>query len=114
MACIVYQTNKKTGAKYAYSSVSYWDKEKNQPRSKRKYLGRVDPDTNEIIQSKGKIGHSEKLAVQADEGLNKLHDEIARKDGIILELTEELRKQKKQNEELRKTLQKIHEMTCEG
>ena len=25
MSCIVYQTDKKTGAKYAYESVSYWD-----------------------------------------------------------------------------------------
>lgn len=49
MSCIVYQTDKKTGIKYAYESFSYWDKEKKQPRSKRKYLGPVDPDTNEII-----------------------------------------------------------------
>ena len=51
MSCIVYQTDKKTGVKYAYESISYWDKEKKQPRSKRKYLGRVDPETNEIIPS---------------------------------------------------------------
>jgi len=49
MACIVYQVNKKTGIKYAYESVSYWDKEKQQPRSKRKYIGRVDEETGEII-----------------------------------------------------------------
>ena len=47
MACIVYQIDKKTGAKFAYESVSYWDKEKKQPRSKRKYLGKVDPDIYE-------------------------------------------------------------------
>lgn len=49
MSCIVYQTNKKTGAVYAYESISYWDKDKGQPRSKRKYLGRVDPETKEIV-----------------------------------------------------------------
>ena len=49
MACIVYQVNKKTGIKYAYESISYWDKEKQQPRSKRKYIGRVDENTGEII-----------------------------------------------------------------
>ena len=48
MSCIVYQTNKKTGIKYAYSSESYWDKEKQQPRSRRKYLGRVDPEAGGI------------------------------------------------------------------
>lgn len=49
MASIVYWTNKKNGYVYAYSSVSYWDKEKQSPRSKRTYLGRVDPQTGEII-----------------------------------------------------------------
>ena len=49
MSCIVYQTNKKNGVKYAYESVSYWDPDKKQPRSRRKYIGRVDPDTGEII-----------------------------------------------------------------
>ena len=49
MASIVYQTDKKTGIKYAYESTSYWDKEKKQPRSKRRYLGKVDPETGEII-----------------------------------------------------------------
>lgn len=43
MACIVYQTDKRTGIKYAYESISYWDKDKKQLRSKRKYLGKVDP-----------------------------------------------------------------------
>ena len=52
MASIVYQTDKKTGIKYAYESTSYWDKEKKQPRSKRKYIGKVDPETGEIIPCK--------------------------------------------------------------
>ena len=49
MSCIVYQTDKRTGITYAYESISYWDKEKQQPRSKRKYIGKVDPVTKEII-----------------------------------------------------------------
>ena len=49
MASVVYQTDKKTGIKYAYESTSYWDKEKKQPRSKRRYIGKVDPETGEII-----------------------------------------------------------------
>ena len=44
--------SKKTGIKYAYESVSYWDKDKKQPRSKRRYLGKVDPETGEIIPSR--------------------------------------------------------------
>ncbi len=49
MAAIVYQTNKKTGVTYAYESISYWDKEKQQSRAKRKCIGRVDPETNKIV-----------------------------------------------------------------
>lgn len=49
MACIVYQVNKKTNTKYAYRSESYRDPITKQPRSRRTYLGRVDPETNEII-----------------------------------------------------------------
>ena len=44
--------NKKTGVQYAYESVSYWDPGKKQPRSRRRYLGRVDPETGEIIAKK--------------------------------------------------------------
>ena len=49
MVSIVYQTNKKTGITYAYESISYWDKEKQQSRARRKCIGRVDPVTKEII-----------------------------------------------------------------
>ena len=60
MACIVYQTNKKTNTKYAYRSESYRDPVTKKPKSRRTYLGRVDPDTNEIIPKaeKGKRNRS--------------------------------------------------------
>ena len=65
MACIVYQTDKRTGIKYAYESTSYWDKDKKQPRSKRKYLGKVDPLSGEIITSRSKK-HSTASSTQED------------------------------------------------
>ncbi|MCL5985091.1 MAG: IS1634 family transposase [Actinobacteria bacterium] len=34
---------------YVYEVESYWDKAKKQPRQKRKYVGKKDPDTGEII-----------------------------------------------------------------
>ena len=49
MATIVFQTNKETGITYAYESVSYWDKEKQQSRAKRKLIGKVDLETGEIV-----------------------------------------------------------------
>lgn len=54
MSCIVYQIDKKTGTKYAYESESYWDSAKQQPRSRRKYLGKVDPATGAIIPGRKK------------------------------------------------------------
>ena len=49
MACVVYMTNKKSGHVYAYESVSYRDPVTKRPKSKRKYLGRVDPITKEFL-----------------------------------------------------------------
>jgi transposase len=43
--------NKKTGAKYLYSSEGYWDKEKKQSRNKQICLGRIDNITGEVIPS---------------------------------------------------------------
>ena len=49
MSCIVYQTNKNTGTKYAYKGESYRDPKTGTPKSRRTYLGRVDPETGDII-----------------------------------------------------------------
>ena len=54
MSCIVYQTDKKNGIKYAYESFSYWDKEKKQPRAKRTLIGKRDSNTGEIIPTDGR------------------------------------------------------------
>ena len=51
---IVYQTDKRVGITYAYENKAYWDKEKKQSRSKRTLIGRVDPDTGEIIPTEGR------------------------------------------------------------
>ena len=55
MATIVYQTNKNNGKVYAYRSESYRDPVTKKPRSRRTYLGRVDPSTKRII-PKGEKG----------------------------------------------------------
>ena len=52
MASITHHRNKKTGAIYRYRVESYWDKEKQAPRNRQVYMGRVDPDTDELITSK--------------------------------------------------------------
>ena len=42
---------------YVYESQSYWDKELKQPRSNRKLIGKLDPDTGEIVPT-GKKGRT--------------------------------------------------------
>lgn len=49
MAAIVYQVNKRTEVTYVYESVSFWDKDKQQSRAKRKCIGRIDPETKEVV-----------------------------------------------------------------
>ena len=51
---LVKNTNKKTGITYVYESESYWDKEKKQPRNKRKLIGRIDEETGEIVPTRGR------------------------------------------------------------
>lgn len=78
---IVKCTNK-DGRTYAYLSTSYYDKEKKASRPKKKYLGRVDPETGEIIPPKGR-----RTSAQAEE---------AKKDPIAAA--------KKESEQLRREL----------
>jgi len=55
--------NKERGVTYVYESISYWDKELKQPRSKRRLLGKRDPLTNEIVptarRASTSVGHSD-------------------------------------------------------
>lgn len=55
MSFITYKTNKKTGTVYAYRVESYRDPETKRPKSRRTYLGRVDPAT-QLIVGKGEPG----------------------------------------------------------
>lgn len=110
MSSIVYQINKKTGAKYAFESISYWDKDKQQPRSKRKYLGKVDPETGEIIPSRGRSSHSEDPNGATEPNLEKLHEEIRDRDQTIKNLRNELDELKGKYEELLGTVRKIQSM----
>lgn len=64
----------KDGTQYAYSSLPCWDPERKQNRPIRKYLGKVDPVTGEIIPSSGKRGRpigSKKSQPQNAQGAEK-------------------------------------------
>ena len=51
---IVTQTDKRTGITYAYDTTYYWDKEKQQSRSKRVCVGKVGPETGDIVPTRGR------------------------------------------------------------
>lgn len=106
MACIVYQIDKKTGAKYAFSSESYWDKEKQQPRSRRKYLGKVDPETGEIIPKKEKIYSAE----NSSEEVSELSGKLKAAETRILELEAELANMTSKYDSTVKALSRISEI----
>ncbi|MBP8661081.1 MAG: transposase, partial [Mesotoga sp.] len=67
MAAIVYQTDKRSGITYAYESISYWNKEKKQSRSRRTLIGRVDSKTGEIVPTDGR-GRKKKEATIVKRG----------------------------------------------
>lgn len=58
--------DKRTGTTYVYESESYWDKEKKQPRSRRKLIGKLDEETGEIIPT-GKSGRKKSSKKEAEE-----------------------------------------------
>jgi transposase len=52
---VVRQLDSRSGITYAYESISTWDKEKKQSRSKRRLIGRIDDKTGEIIPTDGRM-----------------------------------------------------------
>ena len=87
--------NKKLNVTYVYDSVSYWDKDLKQPRSKRKLIGKRDPVTNEIIPTSGRgrrqntDASSENKPVHSDSSVElkyeKCLEAIREKDATIQE-----------------------------
>ena len=111
MSCIVYQTNKKTGITYAYESISYWDKEKKQPRSKRQYIGRVDDETGEIIPKQSRKSKSSQKDSPSKEW-NDLVAEIEAKDTMVKKLSVENEQLKNELATAYETMSKIKSL-CE-
>ena len=64
---IIKQYHKDTDTTYVYESISYWDEEKKQSRSKRRVIGKLDPETGEIIPT-GRRGRRPKDAPAMPEG----------------------------------------------
>lgn len=52
---VVHQLDTRSCITYAYESISTWDKEKKQSRSKRTLIGRVDEESGEIVPTDGRM-----------------------------------------------------------
>lgn len=109
MSCIVYQTNKKTGVTYAYSSESYWDKEKKQPRSRRKYIGRVDPETGKIVTKADKTTTAQDADTAA--AIKRLQAQIQSQETQLNTLQEELTTLRKRYKKATELLHRIHQLS---
>lgn len=105
MASIIKRLNKQTGVTYVYESESYWDKEKKQPRSKRKLIGKIDEQTGEIVPTSGRKGRKKREMTQIPE--------TARMDeGVLEALCTEQAGELRRNEEEISTLKKqVMELT---
>lgn len=85
---IIYQTDKRVGITYAYESESYWDKAKQQSRSRRKLVGRIDATSGEIVPTrKRKLPPLEPDAKRTFAGATYLFDTIVKE----LSLKEDLK-----------------------
>lgn len=75
---IIKQFDKRTGITYVYDSKSYYDKEKKCSRAKRTLIGKLDPDTGEIIATDGrnKGAKSKSSAANTDIDLTKRIQEL--------------------------------------
>lgn len=78
---IIKQFDKRSGITYVYDSKSYYDKEKKCSRAKRTLIGKIDPDTGEMIPTDGRNKGAKSKPntvspeVDKDKRIQKLEDE---------------------------------------
>ncbi len=117
---IIKQYHKDTDTTYVYESTSYWDPEKKQARSTRKCIGRVDPETGEIIPT-GKRGRKKEASdemVPGDAISSKLSQELDKAKADILslkarnaELSEQVSELTKENQQPTSAILKIRSLS---
>ena len=124
---LIKQYHRDTDTTYVYSSESYWDPDKKQARSRRKVVGKIDPQTGEMVPT-GKRGRRKKDSVTSQEAnnnaevkrLSELYEQatrtIVQKDQLIQsqketisKLNSELIALKGQNKALANAIKKIND-----
>jgi hypothetical protein len=102
---IVKHKDKRSGVVYVYESESFWDKEKKQPRSKRKLIGKIDEETGEIIPT-GKSGRkksTDEIPILAQDEVLPITAQVM----LIAEKEQEIKKLKAENKALLREKQEI-------
>lgn len=96
---ITYNKDSRSGKTitYAYETTYVWDKEKKQSRSKRTLIGRVDEETGKIVPTDGRGKKRSPKYVPED----------APMPATIPELQAEVLKLRKENQTLRKQIEKL-------
>lgn len=110
---IVRYTNKKTGVVSLYESTSHYDPETKQSRPIRKYLGREDPVTGELIPSSGKRGRKKGSETKEtpDWEVTRLKADLERKlmerDAVIKTQAAEIKRLQAEKDAVKKQLEII-------
>lgn len=107
---VIKHKDKRTGITYVYESESYWDKEKQQPRSKRTLIGKIDDATGEIVPTDGRgKKRAEKKNEEKDNTAlcSELEQQLKEKDLIISQLTAENKALKKEQATLLKDMRNL-------
>ena len=114
MACLVHAKDKRTGIIYVYSSESYWDKEKKAPRNRRTLIGKLDPETGEIVQTDGrrrnKMNQSTEKPTIEKTNPSSRKSLVAKINKSLIRLSEHLAKANAEYDEIRNTLNQLIEM----
>lgn len=111
MAQIKYY-DKRVGITYVYESESYYDSQKHQSRSRRKLIGKIDPDTGEMIPC-GKKGRPSKNITIPEENDYKrqaelLQKQLAKSEEKAASLAEQLNRVNNELDEYKRLVQKIN------
>lgn len=121
---IVKAYNRERDVTYVYESESYWDKNKKQPRARRKLIGKIDPETGEIVPT-GRRGRPRKDAdatqdqgaVQAATGPlaatdgDDLRSRLEDAEREVCRLRARLEESESERRRLERVLAKVHELT---
>jgi hypothetical protein len=109
---IIKQRDKRTGTTYVYESKSYWDKEKQQPRSNRTLIGKLDEETGEVVPTDGRgkrRTEKKKTAFEDTSLFNEQKQQLAEKDLLISQLTSQ---NKALEKEFNSVLKEIRSVLC--